>query len=854
MRFYADLHIHSKYSRATSKDCDLENLGYWGRKKGITVIGTGDFTHPAWIAEIKDKLVPAEPGLFQLRPDIEQPLTDKLPASCHGTTRFMLSVEISTIYKKADKTRKIHHLIYVPTIEKAEALNQKLARIGNIRSDGRPILGLDSRHLLEIVLETGDDCYLVPAHIWTPWFAVLGSKSGFDSVTECYGDLADHIFAVETGLSSDPEMNWRISDLDRYRLVSNSDAHSPPKLGREACIFDTELDYFAMRGALETGDGYGGTVEFFPEEGKYHMDGHRKCGVCLSPEESRAHDGLCPVCKKPLTLGVLYRVEELADRSASERPQSVDEFTSLIPLPEVISETEEVGPKSKKVAQEYENLLDKLGSELSILKDIPLEEIETRAPSSLIPEAIARMRDENVIREPGFDGEYGRIKLFKDNEIARRSFSGVLFDLPDTPTPKRPTPEAMTQETTAAHDTSTKKKQKQMAPNGLALREQSRATIELDWDQRSALEITHGPLLIVAGPGSGKTRVLTHRVAHLISSQGVHPEHCLTITFTRRAAEELRGRLRALLPQHWKRVPVTTFHALEFAMLQEDRVAAGLPRGFRVSSDRERLALLQQSLNLSERKAKKILKQVSGMKRTRQTPCESAPDILKAWTLLEHERETRGWLDYDDLMTLSLALLENDPGLRAIYRQRYPWVSIDEYQDIDELQYALIRQLVADDGNICAIGDPDQAIYAFRGADVGFFLRFQQDFPGAKRVQPTRNYRSSSSIVSASTQMITPATLVKDREVQALLEDAGKVVIHRAPTDKAEAEFVVHTIEQMIGGVSFFSLDSDRSDGERHSDYSFADLAVLYRTDAQADVIEEAFLLRSLETLETGSE
>src|SRR5262245_11703491 len=249
MPFYADLHIHSKYSRATSKDCDLENLAYWGRKKGITVIGTGDFTHPAWMGELKEKLIPAEPGLFRLREEIEREVFSRLPSSCQGKTRFMLSVEISTIYKKGEKTRKIHHLVYAPTMEQAEKINRRLEKIGNIRSDGRPILGLDSRHLLEIVLEAGEGCYLVPAHIWTPWFAVLGSHSGFDTVAECYGDLADYVFAVETGLSSDPEMNWRISHLDRYRLISNSDAHSPEKLGREACVFQTGMDYFAMKQA-----------------------------------------------------------------------------------------------------------------------------------------------------------------------------------------------------------------------------------------------------------------------------------------------------------------------------------------------------------------------------------------------------------------------------------------------------------------------------------------------------------------------------------------------------------------------------------------------------------------------------
>src|SRR5229473_6115083 len=306
MRFHADLHVHSKYSRATSPDLDLEHLASWARRKGIAVVATGDFSHPAWSAELKAKLVPAEPGLFRLRDDIEKAVMAALPAACRAPVRFMLEVEISTIYKKGDKTRKIHHLIYAPDFATVDRINARLARIGNIASDGRPILGLDSRNLLEITLDSGPDAYLIPAHIWTPWFAALGSQSGFDSIVECYGDLSDRIFAVETGLSSDPAMNWRVSFLDRYRLVSNSDAHSPGKLAREATRFSCEPDFFAMRRALETGEGYEGTVEFFPEEGKYHLDGHRACGVRLDPEQTRALDTICPQCGKPLTVGVLH--------------------------------------------------------------------------------------------------------------------------------------------------------------------------------------------------------------------------------------------------------------------------------------------------------------------------------------------------------------------------------------------------------------------------------------------------------------------------------------------------------------------------------------------------------------------
>ncbi len=377
MRFHADLHVHSKYSRATSRDLDLEHLAAWAARKGIGVVGTGDFTHPVWRAELKDKLLPAEPGLFRLRPELEQAIARQLPPACQAPVRFMLSVEISTIYKKGEKTRKIHHLIYAPDFATADRISERLARIGNIASDGRPILGLDSRDLLEITLTSSPDAYFIPAHIWTPWFAALGSQSGFDSIKECYGDLADHIFAVETGLSSDPPMNWRLSMLDRYRLVSNSDAHSPGKLGREATTFNCDVDYFAIRKALETGEGYVGTVEFFPEEGKYHLDGHRKCGVKLSPSETVAQGGRCPVCGGAMTIGVQHRIEALADRSETEAtpPPTAGEVSNLVPLPELLGEIANTGPASKTVERGYGRMLANLGSELSILQSVPLEDI-----------------------------------------------------------------------------------------------------------------------------------------------------------------------------------------------------------------------------------------------------------------------------------------------------------------------------------------------------------------------------------------------------------------------------------------------------------------------------------------------
>ena len=432
--FYADLHIHSKFSRACSRDCDLEHLALVGRRKGISVIGTGDFTHPKWFEELESTLVPAEPGLFRLREDVERSVEARLPASCRGPVRFMLSVEISTIYKRAERTRKVHHLLYMPDLASAARCTAALKRIGNLASDGRPILGLDSRDLLEITLESGEGAYLVPAHAWTPWFSPLGSKSGFDRVEDCYADLADHIFALETGLSADPEMCWRVSGLDRYRLVSNSDAHSPPALGREATVLDTELDYWAIRRALETGQGFEGTVEFFPEEGKYHLDGHRKCGVRMEPAETRRHGGRCPVCGKPPTVGVLHRVEELADRPPGARPAGAAGFRNVIQLPELVGEVLGVGPRSKAVTAVVDGLVDRLGPELEILERVPTDEIAKAGPP-LVAEAIARVRRGAVIRDAGYDGEYGTIRVFAPDELRSTPATEVLFDLTPSPDP-----------------------------------------------------------------------------------------------------------------------------------------------------------------------------------------------------------------------------------------------------------------------------------------------------------------------------------------------------------------------------------------------------------------------------------
>src|SRR5688572_29482366 len=432
----ADLHIHSRYSRACSRDLELSNLAWWAQRKGITLLGTGDFTHPGWYDHLREQLIPAEPGLYRLRPEAEAEVARRLPANLHAPVRFLLSVEISTIYKRDDRTRKVHHLVYLPDLDAVARFNARLglggAGIsglgGNLGSDGRPILGLDSRDLLEVALEASPEAFLVPAHIWTPWFSALGSKSGFDAIADCYADLAGHIRAVETGLSSDPEMNWRVSTLDSYQLVSNSDAHSPPALAREATLFTTALDYFAVREAMRTGDGLHSTIEFFPEEGKYHADGHRDCEVNWQPAQTRQARGRCPECGKPLTVGVLHRVEELADRPEGYTPAGAPGVTHLIQLHQILGEINRVGAKSKTVESQLRGLVAELGPELAILRDVPIEDI-ARSGGELVGEAIARLRRREVTRVPGFDGEYGVIRLFDPAELITGA-EATLFDVP----------------------------------------------------------------------------------------------------------------------------------------------------------------------------------------------------------------------------------------------------------------------------------------------------------------------------------------------------------------------------------------------------------------------------------------
>ncbi len=407
MKIIADLQIHSKYSRATSSQMVIEELARWAKLKGINVMGTGDFTHPLWLRELKEKLKPAEPGLFIWKDD---------PSSEKEATRFMLTAETSHIYTKNNQVRRIHLLIWAPSFETVEKINQQLLLRGaNLSSDGRPIMGIDSKELVKIVLEADERAMVIPAHAWTPWFSVFGSMSGFDSLEECFDEMTSHIYAIETGLSSDPAMNWRLSQLDRVTIVSNSDSHSLQKIGREANVFDTELSYNGIVEAVRSKDRekFLYTIEFFPEEGKYHYDGHRNCKYSVNPSESRSD--VCPVCGRKMTIGVLHRVEKLADRPVGYTPPDAIPFKSLVPLNEIVAESFGMGVASKRVKAEYENLVNKFGSEFKILLDTGEPELKAAAPEE-VAEGIMRVREGKLHIEPGYDGEYGKIKIFDESE------------------------------------------------------------------------------------------------------------------------------------------------------------------------------------------------------------------------------------------------------------------------------------------------------------------------------------------------------------------------------------------------------------------------------------------------------
>lgn len=834
---------------ATSRDCNLVELARWAALKGIRVLATGDFTHPQWSAEIDEMLEEADDGLLRLKKQYLPEIVDLPGGFGPGDVRFILNVEISSIYKKNGATRKVHNLIFVPDREAMRRLNARLDRIGNIRSDGRPILGLDSRNLLEITLETSSESFLVPAHVWTPWFSILGSKSGFDSIEECFGDLAPHIFALETGLSSDPEMNRRVSDLDGYALISNSDTHSPSKLGREANIFDGATGYREIReairsrakgtpttedeslGAHEGPDAsFIGTIEFFPEEGKYHLDGHRKCSVRLDPEETKKLGGICPVCGHAVTVGVVNRVLELADRQSGDRPGFAP-FWRMLTLVEVVAQAMDARPQAKKVDAVYVEVLRKLGPELQILWSLDLGTISEKT-SPLIAEAIRRVRNGEVSIQPGFDGEYGTVKLFGAGE--REKFIGQeSFLSSQKPTSRRSSTNASNpRKPTRKTKTPTKESS-------------DKTEVQFNEQQLLAMTTFDRPVLVQAGPGTGKTRTLTGRIAHSMAAEMAEPERTIAVTFTRKAAEEVRERLASLIPpEKAQRCWVGTFHQLGLRLLDFFSEMGLVQRCQSVLERDQALGLFKEAINSSGTKPpagpSAMLDAISLLKQNISRPddCED-PELARAYSVYEEHLRLKGVWDLDDLLMRPVELLKANPGAAETFRSMFSrHLLVDEFQDVNRAQYDLMRLLNTSDGSgLFVIGDPDQAIYGFRGADRRFFFRFLDDYPSAFRIGLVNNYRSTGTILKASRQLLTDRIECEELIPQREGDSAIKIVT--LPNQATEAEFISRTIDSAIGGASFFSLDSGKA-GASHRNYGFRDFAVLYRLNSVGDALEEA--------------
>ena len=793
--YIADLHIHSRYSRATSKDGDLPHLDLWARRKGIDLLGTGDLTHPAWRAEMKDQLIPAGEGVYTLREDL------RLAGLAPGRApRFVITGEISSIYKRGGKTRKVHNLILLPSLEAADALSAKLEAIGNIHSDGRPILGLDSRDLLELTLESCPDAEFVPAHIWTPHFAMFGAFSGFDTIQECFGDMAPYIHGVETGLSSDPPMNWRVSALDKMTLLSNSDAHSPAKLGREANLIDSGRTYPELVRAIRTGEGFEGTIEFFPEEGKYHLDGHRSCGVCLTPLETVQRDGLCPVCGKKLTIGVEHRVEELADRPVGYRPAGAKPFESLAPLPEVIAASTGTSPAAKKTQALYEEMLQALGPEFAILREVPTEDIAKTA-GACVAEGIRRLRAGKVERRPGFDGEYGTITLLTPSEIQQMSGQVSLFAAGGLQ--PAPSPQVLHPQRKAA-----------------AAPPLPKNTEELNEQQREAVVAKEAAVAVIAGPGTGKTKTLVARIAHLVEVCGAKPEEITAVTFTNQAATEMRQRLEKRLggKRAVAKMTIGTFHAVCLRLLGDVQLLGS------AEAAREAGALLREyRCSLSPTT---FLQAVSKVKNG--SSCAAAGVEEEWYNAYQTRLKQLGVLDLDDLL---LHALERDTA----GQRRFTHLLVDEFQDINDVQYRLVKKWSSGKESLLVIGDPDQAIYGFRGASGHCFQRLEKDLPALRQIRLTENYRSTPEILRAA-QPVIQKNPGGARGLSPNRASGAAVRLIQGESDLAEGIFIAKEIGRMAGGVDMLEADRGQYRGPVRA---FSDIAVLCRTHRQLQLVEK---------------
>ena len=799
---FIDLHIHSRFSRATSPLLEPRNLSFWAKRKGLSLLGTGDLTHPGWLSQLAENLTERDDGFYSLNDEPNGP-------------RFVPTGEVSCIYKQDGRTRKIHLVIISPNLELAQKFSQSLGRLGNINSDGRPIVGLTARQILELALSCHEDFIVVPAHIWTPWFSLFGSKSGFDQLEECFGDLSGHITALETGLSSDPEMNRLISALDSYALISSSDAHSPDKLGREASILKGDLSWPNLQAALKGGPSLGGTLEFFPEEGKYHLDGHITCGPALTPQESKKLNGLCPVCGKPLTIGVLSRVMELADRETPQNKNLPDHH--LIPLAELLGQCLKVGPKSKKVLEAYERLLNIFDNEINILLKAQLDEIAQEG-GLLLERAIGNMRRGEVSAKGGFDGQYGVISSLSSKDFAELSKQSLLFQMPTAAPTKKKEQKKLTVETPL-------KKKLIKSDDSPFLAQEDLILDNLDPDQKEAVASPHQRLLISAGPGSGKTRVLVHRAAWLIREKNIKPEKTLITTFTKKAAEALRPRLLAALPFRADvgQVVIKTLHALALDLLDKP--------GWQLAPEIFWQKLIKDSAKKAELSPKKWALQLSLLKNQWPQNLLNVPLNCKDAFIFYHKKmqEQKFW-DFDDLII---------EAQRQTKMPTFEAILIDEFQDLSPSQVAFIEKLKNENKEsfICVIGDPDQSIYGFRGAGENFkkLTDFEVSYLAI-------NYRSSKNIVEASNTFLKKALPHKKRPARlaAQTQSGPKITRTIYPQPQSEAHNVAATIASLLGVLNLGAGGTSQKDLKALGDLALSDIAVLYRLKSQGVLVGKA--------------
>ena len=700
----------------------------------------------------------------------------------------------------------------------------------------------------------------IPAHIWTPWFSVLGEKSGFDTIEECFEDLTSHIHAVETGLSSDPPLNWMCSILDKFTLISNSDAHSPEKLGRNANIFNTDLSYTGIINALKkpTPETFHGTIDLFPQEGKYHFDGHRKCKIRWNPVQTLQHNGICPVCGKKVTVGVMNRIAQLADREPHNPTRITFPYHSIIPLKEIISELEGLGVQSKRVDAVYRNMLMQTESELNLLLNLPLEEI-SKIGGSVYAEAIQQVRTGQIFIQEGFDGEFGKISVFppEDSPINKSQKNMFLSDVKTSQSKSTPAQFDLSEYRKLTADNHATPiipapaltiQQSLFPLNSDPVATGPALMSDLNREQIKAATHSNGPALIIAGPGTGKTKTLTAMIANLIQNKSVPPQNILAITFTNKAATEMKNRLETLKPRYpnIQQVDVTTFHSFGYRFLEANLNLTNRSPSFLILSQTDQNLILKTFCDCNPRQLKTIRKKISQIKESIGLP--DAPITMKDEIFLKYESclEKFNAFDLQDLITIPLTLLLQNAALRNQYSKNFRWIFIDEYQDLNASQYRLMT-LLADEKspNLIAIGDPDQAIYGFRGADVKYITSFKTDFPDAAIYNLNQSYRCSQTILNASRNILSSDS--QETSLVQGLRDGVKIQLSTHPSPASEAEFVAHTIEKMMGGLRFYSMDSAIASGEEDIDItSLADFTVLCRTKQQFPDMETAFLNHSI--------